>query len=230
MPFKRRRRNAGRGRRRKAPKRYSNIKSIIKRTLNRASETKYLADEEVEQSIATSTLCTVFNAIADVSTGGADVNSAVGLKFKGIGLHLNYFIKSSTDNEDQYFRVIVISAGDGLYNDTTGKYLQNVTGATDEVFTADDLTDILRPLAKNKFKVLYDRTHMLSAKNLGHGRSNAWVKKLIKFNHNRNHTGSADEADKGNLRLILVNRNINNDAVATAAEITFYTKYYFKDL
>ncbi len=224
MAFKRR---AKRGRR---PTRRTNMKALIKRTIYQTSETKWKPTEAVEQAIATSTAVTIFTDISDPTHSDASATGRIGQRLKGIGLLLNYFVKSTVTAEAQYFRVIVIGAPDELYDGVADKFLQDASGLTDEVFVADDLLDIMRPLAKQKFNILYDKSHKLNGTDAGHGNSNVWKKKLIKFNHVRTATGSGDEYNKNNLRLLVVNRNINNDAGATTAEFTFFTKYYYKDV
>ncbi len=217
---------------RKQRKVSKNVRRYVRNQLSKSSMTNIFHLSDVENSIVSTTAGTVF----EVSKVGSADNMVgrEGNEIRGFGLYLNYILLSSglTVTIPQYVRVIVYNANDGEFTAGTDEFLQNPSQMEPATLTASLITDIIQQMNTRQLKVLYDRTHKLEGQAEGQGSSSVKVKKLLKFNHKRifeTETGTID-SKTNNLRMLVLNREIDNDANAVTCEFSLFSKYYFKDM
>ena len=149
----------------------------------------------------------------------------------GLLAFVNYMILSSGTavTIPQYVRVMVLNCMDSQFEAITDEFLTTDNGDAEDL-TASLLTDIVKPLNKKGFGVLYDRVHKLEGQAEGAGSSSVKVRKLIKFNHKKLWKDKdVQDSNKNNLRFLIFNREIDNDANAVTIEWSLFARYYFKN-
>ena len=216
--------------RRKARKVSKNVKRYVRNAIGSSRETKAFSVTDIENSLVSTTAGTIID-LSEVASGSGGTAERDAQEIRAFGLHLNYILLSSgvSVTIPQYVRVCVISCESGDFVADTEKFLYKDNNP--DLLTASTLTDIISPLNKREFQVLYDRTHKLEGQAEGMGASSVKVKKLLKFNHKRNFPSiSTSESVNKNLRLLIFNREIDNDANAVTCEWSLFSNYYFKDM
>lgn len=223
MPFKRKRgQKSGKGKNIGGRK----FNNAVRKVISKQTETKSLGQETVEQ-ILTSATAAFFLSTTLQPSEGASSHNRVGDTIKGIGLYYNYFI-TSTVAVDQLVRVIFYVAQFNLFDAVADSIFLTITD--DGVApTAEQLIDITRPVNKAHVKVLSDKIHKLNANDAGLGNRIVFKKNLLKFNHAKKYSAASGESARNNIRCLVLNRSIDNDATTVTAEMTIMTKYYYQD-
>ncbi len=220
MPYKRRYR--------KKKKSYGGRKfnNAVRSVISKQTETKSLGQEQVEQVITSATAAFILSlSLNPVEGTGPD--DRIGDTIKGIGYHYNYIL-TSTVAVDQVVRVIVYVSNENFFDDPADALLLTVQDiATAPV--AEQLIDIGRSFNKKSNIVLSDTIHKLNANNAGLGNRIIMRKKLLKFNHKRVYDAGSGESKGNNIRFLILNRSIDNDATTVTCELTLASKYYYQD-
>ncbi len=207
-----------------------NLQRYVKKQIGKAHETQVFNVSSVENSIASTTAVT----ITELTRVPVNANSLgrEGLEIRAFGLHLNYILLSSgvTVTIPQYVRVMVILAEEDQFDGVGDLFLANSSNNDPKAYTASLITDIINPVNRTQLNVLYDRTHKLEGQAEGMGSSSVKVKKYIRINHNRSFDSlSTGDSRKNNLRLLVINREIDNDSNLVTCEFSIFSRYYFKD-
>jgi len=125
--------------------------------------------------------------------------------------------------------VILVEVNDGDFTSIDDLWLEDAVGDP-QGLTAERLSDINFTLNKSKLRVLYDKKHRIAGLGDGTGVETLMAKKLIKLKGSRMFVDSQIADSKArNVRLLTVVRGADNDTAANVIEMTYSTKYYFKD-
>ncbi len=218
--------------RKKQRKVSKNVRRYVKKQIGDSIQTSIKHTTLTEQALVSTTTCAIQNLTDMVFVDRGAIN-AHGYEARAFGLHLNYMILSSGTSVTipQYVRVMVINCMPQEYELITDEFL-TVDNGDGKALTASLLMDIVNPLNKKGFGVLYDRVHKLEGQGDGQGQSSVKVKKLLKFNHNKQWDNNSNNTDskKNNLRFLIFNREIDNDANAVTCEWSLFSRYYFKNI
>ena len=124
---------------------------------------------------------------------------------------------------------MLIEVNDGAFTATNSNFLMDASGDP-QAFTAERLSDINFTDNKHEFRILYDRKHRIAGLGDGTGIETVMSKKLIKLRGSRVfQDATAADSKARNVRLVVLCRGADNDTTANVVELTYSTKYYYKD-
>lgn len=211
-----------------------NVKSYVRKQFNNRNETNAFQVVDIENVLASTAQCQVINLNRAMNFGDGEGQRQ--REIKAFGLHLNYILLSSgvSVTIPQYVRVMIINCLENQFDAITDLFLRDPSGGAGTAvdLTASLITDVISPLNKRGYSVLYDRTHKLEGQAEGAGSSSVKVKKFLKFNHKRKWDdidGSTDSSTN-NLRMLILNREIDNDTNTVTCEWSLFSSYYYKQM
>ncbi len=206
------------------PKMNRQISRVVNRVLNKQSETKSISTNLTELTLSSASLVHIqtLNNIVQ----GDNVNERIGNQCKGFGA-LVRVIFTNTTTLNQYVRLVVLSAPKDLFDATTDLFLW--TGGGSAALAASTINNIYFSLNKNEFNVHYDKVVKLAGSAAVEGGEIKIIKKFIKFNHKLQFpSGTTGDAKDHNMRLLIIPVDASADA-ATTLELSYETRYYYKD-
>jgi len=204
-----------------------NLVRTIAKVLKGKAETKFIGTQALEESVSSAVQAVIHTDISQIA-GGSGNTERVGDKISPYGVWLSYILHNNSAIPI-YVRVIMVEANDGAFTTIGSNWLMDQAGDP-QALTAERLSDINFTLNKHEFKVLYDKVHRIAGLGDGTGIETIMRKRLVKLRGNRTFqdASSADSKNR-NVRLLTIARGADNDTTANVVEMTFSTKYYYKD-
>jgi len=203
------------------------LTQAIKKVIQKTAETKYVGTQALEESVSSAVKAVVHSDISYI-TGGSANSERIGDKIAPFGCWLSYILHNNSAIAC-YCRVILVEVNDGDFTSIDDLWLEDAVGDP-QGLTAERLSDINFTLNKSKLRVLYDKKHRIAGLGDGTGVETLMAKKLIKLKGSRMFVDSQIADSKArNVRLLTVVRGADNDTAANVIEMTYSTKYYFKD-
>jgi len=217
--------------RKRAPKRKTGAKKTltkqIKNVMRRQAETKFIGTNALEESVSSAVKAVIHNDISQIAGGSANTER-VGDKISPFGVWLSYILHNNSA-VPVYVRVILVEVNDGAFTSIDSSWLMDANGDP-QGLTADRLSDINFTLNKHEFKVLYDKKHRVAGLGDGTGIETVMKSHLCKLRGSRVfQDATAADSKSRNVRLLTICRGADNDTTPNVVEMTYSTKYYYKD-
>lgn len=204
----------------------------VKRIVKSLSETKCLGTSVREQAVISNTTGYVDTSISKLAQGDGP-SEYIGKKFNPVGINIRYLLHNNS-TVDQFVRVVFALATEDKFAinppDATTEWRMDVNGQG-QALVASRIDDVFAPLNTSELKIIYDKTHFVSGSTNASTPSAIYRKAYRKLSGTRKTENFlAADTPKGNVRMLVLNRRADNDpATGETIEVTYETRYYFKD-
>lgn len=217
-----------RAQKKRAPKKSNKmLVSVINKVIRRKAETKFIGTQALEESVNSNVQAVIHSDISQIASGTTN-SERIGDKISPFGIWLSYILHNNSA-VPIYCRVVLAEVNDGAFTSIGSNWLMDAVGDP-QALTAERLSDINFTLNKHEFKVLYDKVHRIAGLGDGTGIETIMRKKLIKLRGSRTfQDGTSADSKLRNVRLLTICRGADNDTANNVVEMTYSTKYYFKD-
>lgn len=205
----------------------TNLVSLIKRVTNKQAETKHHITVTTEQTLSELTspaLVTTLNSLSQ----GVQQHQRIGNVAQPIGMDIRGHVHANAIGSGAICRIMVIkknSPGDNFLADGFEDDVGNFAPAT------ADVRAIYARINKDKYKVLKNYVITLTGRGDGSGESfktfKMWLplKAMGQFKYDDSEVACRNK----DICLIALARHPNNDDVGSACELSYNSKFYFKD-
>lgn len=211
------------------------VQSMIKKTIYKQSETKMFPLETTFSSLTNALQGQIIN-ISQVATQGTDNEQRIGDRIRAIGCEFRFILSQTNGDANAHVRVILYISNRNEFSTNNDAILLSTSNEPIQL-TAGDATDLIRSVNKKQVKVLFDKQFILSKADVDNAGTGAvgngnspykMYRKFFKLNHDMLFpVDGSGEAERGNVRLLFVSRNVASATHQVDGECM--TRFYYKD-
>lgn len=204
----------------------AHMRKYVQKAIKSSQELKAYYTHAGPSSVDPTTLGTVYN-LGKMSQG-VESTDRIGNIIKLNRIRVRLSIQAyHAFAQNSLVRVVLCKATYGAMDSLGDKWLLDSNGDA-VVLTADQTSDCQEPMNTEQLTIVYDKTFQLTS--YQHTGPNAKDIDIdMKISGVQKFSTDADDADKHNLRLLIINRDMSGAAQANLIYINYASELYFTD-